>query len=798
MKRFCIIIALILSFAFICGTACAATAQTNPPDDAALEERANEVLNYLSLSGESAYNKIYRIYNYMAQSVEYDWAATGETGWDGVSVGYGQTAYEALCLEKAVCAGIAKAVTYLLDKVNIPCKTVSGLNDGVSHAWNVVKLGNSWYYMDATSDLGTAKYSHFLKTFSDLGDYELSSASASEVSSLPLATTSYSHEETDALFETAGNYLINPGFGNVTIHSYTGTQKNVVIPATINSRPVKRLVQYFIYENDTMETLTISEGIESIEHLFLGVCTKLKSVSLPSTAGFSSANSGMFQGGGGLIDHCDALETISVSEDNPYLCVVDNVLYNKSKTSIICYPRASRTKVLTVPDGVVTIQDDTFAGNPYLEEVILPDTVEYIGYWAFNTCSALKKVNIPESCTAIGEFAFNSTALTSIHIPASVTHIGYSAFNASSLAKITVDPANPDYYAVSNTLISRGGTLMRYAPKAAAASYTVPSGVTVIGQQAFYGAANLEEVIVPDGVTTLMDAAFMNCSNLVSVTLPETLTEMEDYIFSNCYRLGRLVLPASLTTIPDRILGSVSGIVIYVHSGSAGLTWAEQKGFAYHIIGTEWDVSGDFGSNAAWTLDEDGALTVTGSGSLSYSGDYPPWDRYSGIIRSASFSEGITSLPPKMFIGYYVLRSVHLPLSLEEIPREMFNHCPKLEKVIVWDRVSDIDPAAFSSCAKLKLVVFADSYAHTFAEDYNFPYQLIRLLTLPAGLRSIGSEAFRGSACEAVIIPDGCTSIGSRAFAYCPDLLYVRIPSSVRSIAADAFEGSGAYLDRRN
>ena len=329
MKRFCIVIALILSFAFVCGTACAATAQTNPPDDAALEERANEVLDYLSLSGESAYNKIYKIYNYMAQSVEYDWAATGETGWDGVSVGYGQTAYEALCLEKAVCAGIAKAVTYLLDKVNIPCKTVSGLNDGVSHAWNVVKLGNSWYYMDATSDLGTAKYSHFLKTFSDLGDYELSSASASEVGSLPLAGTSYSHEETDALFETAGNYLINPGFGNVTIHSYTGTQKNVVIPATINSRPVKRLVQYFIYENDTMETLTISEGIESIEHLFLGVCTKLKSVSLPSTAGFSSANSGMFQGGGGLIDHCDALETISVSEDNPYLCVVDNVLYNK-------------------------------------------------------------------------------------------------------------------------------------------------------------------------------------------------------------------------------------------------------------------------------------------------------------------------------------------------------------------------------------------------------------------------------------------------------------------------------------
>ncbi len=54
--------------------------------------------------------------------------------------------------------------------------------------------------------------------------------------------------------------------------------------------------------------------------------------------------------------------------------------------------------------------------------------------------------------------------------------------------------------------------------------------------------------------------------------------------------------------------------------------------------------------------------------------------------------------------------------------------------------------------------------------------------------RLIEEEAFAGAAFEAVIIPEGCTSIDSRAFADCPNLVYVRIPASVTSVAEDASE----------
>lgn len=73
----------------------------------------------------------------------------------------------------------------------------------------------------------------------------------------------------------------------------------------------------------------------------------------------------------------------------------------------------------------------------------------------------------------------------------------------------------------------------------------------------------------------------------------------------------------------------------------------------------------------------------------------------------------------------------------------------------------------------------------------------IRLKTLPAGLTQIEAEAFAGTAFEAVEIPDGCESIGNKAFANCQNLMYVRIPASVTSVAANAFAGSGqAIIDR--
>lgn len=64
-------------------------------------------------------------------------------------------------------------------------------------------------------------------------------------------------------------------------------------------------------------------------------------------------------------------------------------------------------------------------------------------------------------------------------------------------------------------------------------------------------------------------------------------------------------------------------------------------------------------------------------------------------------------------------------------------------------------------------------------------------LALPANLTTIEDEAFAGAVMNAVIVPDSCTAIGSKAFANCSELIFVSVPKGT-TIAPDAFEGCGS------
>ena len=135
-----------------------------------------------------------------------------------------------------------------------------------------------------------------------------------------------------------------------------------------------------------------------------------------------------------------------------------HLLYAKEDMRVITYrsnlePQWNASTVCTVPDGIRIIGKRAFWGDPYLTEVILPDSVVEIESDAFFYCQELRHVNIPVGVTVIGDYAFGQTAITELEIPSSVESIGMYIFHdwAPGEATIICDRCSvAEEYAIAN------------------------------------------------------------------------------------------------------------------------------------------------------------------------------------------------------------------------------------------------------------------------------------------------------------------------------------------------------------
>ena len=192
---------------------------------------------------------------------------------------------------------------------------------------------------------------------------------------------------------------------------------------------------------------------------------------------------------------------------------------------------------------------------------------------AFNNCTELTSVTIPESINEIGEGAFNNcTGLKSITIPKNVTTIAAGAFNnCTELSSVTI----PESVKEIRNGAFQGCTSLK--------SITIPNNVTTIGNTAFSGCTNLsnayfnaencamttafnnmgsiKEVSFGNDVTSIPEALFSGCSAIGSIIIPNNVVTIEASAFENCTKLKELTIGANCNSIGENAFSGCSRLI---------------------------------------------------------------------------------------------------------------------------------------------------------------------------------------------------------------------------------------------
>ncbi len=213
--------------------------------------------------------------------------------------------------------------------------------------------------------------------------------------------------------------------------------------------------------------------------------------------------------------------------------------------------------------------------------------------------------------------------------------------------------------------------------------------------------------------------------------------------------------------------------------------------------------SGTCGENLTWTLNDEGTLTISGSGEMDdedweatrcmadghgwHDIQLPPWFDYRADIQTVVLPEGLTSIGQCAFRSCQTLTTINLPDSLRSIGTEAFAFCPRLSLPELPGGLASIGSHAFSQCGRITSI--AIPVGITEIPDYLFQgCSNLKTINLPEGITAIGAHAFDScSKLTSIDLPDSLESIGVRAFYGCENLVSIDFPDNLKSIGEAAF-----------
>jgi hypothetical protein len=480
---------------------------------------------------------------------------------------------------------------------------------------------------------------------------------------------------------------------------------------------------------ESLLSIHLSGSVTTIGDKAFYLCRHLTSVSIPESV--TAIEMSAFA-------YCSALKSIKAAPCSPSWSSEHGVLFNKDKTSLIQYPQGRKEKSYTIPESVTSI-----------------------GNMAFYDCGNLTSIVIPNSVTAIGDEAFcGCNRLTFVTIPNSVTAIGNRAFNGcDDLTFIKTEPDSPNWSNEDGILFNSDKTsLIRYPKGKKGTSYTVPSSVTAIGDEAFYGCTNLTSIVIPNSVTAIGKAAFYGCTNLTPIAIHNSVTAIEDEVFAFCDDLTSIVIPNSVTVISDRAFYRCRYLTSITIPES--VTYIGDRAFYRCGNLASIEVAQDNPSYSS----EEGVLFNKDKTTLIQCPD----------VKTGEYAipNSVTSIGDYAFASCYELTSVSIPNSVTSIGDKAFYGCSGFTSIVIPHSVTAIGDRAFYACYSLESIeVAAGNLSWSSEHGVLFNRDKTSLIHYPQGRKE-----------KSYTIPESVTAIAGRAFYFCDGLTSITLPELATSI----------------
>ena len=595
----------------------------------------------------------------------------------------------------------------------------------------------------------------------------------------------------------------------------------------------------------------IEEGTETIHQDAFRYLTKLRYLQLPHT---------ITEIGEGAFNRCDSLENIywdvpdyraTTNAYGPFYGAREHITmmnFGENVRAIpayFCYGMTQLQGFESGSDSIRTVRHNAFEGCTSLYWFPFYDGLDTIEAQAFMGCTGLSQgMSLPTSLNYVGDSAFaNCTDLMSVDFNGNPDIYGRGVFAGCTTIETVTFPSTwdhiPDYVCENMTSLKSFSQLADYSGET-----VTQTPITSIGQYAFSGCSEMENLTIPSSVTTIGQNAFANCSSLKSI------------------RSEAVTPPAAGAAF----IGVPKTIPVIVPSGSEAAYRLAEGWSDFSLIMNDNTPYGTCGDGLTWMFSyADSTLYITGSGAIdnydassdATAGDPSPWNaaQLQSAIYHVSLDTTITTIGNNAFYGCSNIREMSLPASITNIGVDAFVGCSAIEQVYCYGKVpptvaygETLQPVAFPDIAStVPVYVPAQSYYTykyrtgwsnlnikymslsgtcgdnlqwvlnpndstfvitgtgsmiDYADEQKRPWVLydendmptdysmyVKTLSMPEGMTTIGKNAFYFFYITSLTLPSTVTTIGENGFDACSKLTEVTIPDNVTTIGANAFNG---------